>query len=260
MRLTSVKPGRAGTACKGARRVGACEIAAAQTHQHSALRRPSCTRGGRLCSHNLGLEAQLAGGHLDFQAAAAAPGGGLEHFDCLGLAQAMVDFSVALDDDSTLERLQVEKGSRQLIGVEERGAVLSQLEGSGCEYSVSAGGSLSNTLMALARLGDAGSRLLGGAPLRVGMTGLIGSDPLGGFYTSQARPCQAGLPWVGAVSPADAASSVARLLLLLLLLLLLQLSVSDSSARPPLTAACRCGRRAWRWPRRRCRAPTPAPW
>ena len=199
MRLTSVKPGRAGTACKGARRVGACEIAAAQTHQHSALRRPSCTRGGRLCSH------------------------------------------------------------RQLIGVEERGAVLSQLEGSGCEYSVSAGGSLSNTLMALARLGDAGSRLLGGAPLRVGMTGLIGSDPLGGFYTSQARPCQAGLPWVGAVSPADAASSVARLLLLLLLLLL-QLSVSDSSARPPLTAACRCGRRAWRWPRRRCRAPTPAPW
>ena len=193
-----VKSGRAGTAC----RVEACTKAAALTQQRSALRRPSSTRGGRLGSHNLGLEAQLAGGDLDFQAAAAAPADGLQHFDCLGLAQAMVDFSVALTDDSTLERLQVDKGSRQLIGVEERGAVLAQLEGSGCAYSVSAGGSLSNTLQALARLGHAGSRVLGGAPLRVGMTGLIGSDPLGGFYTSQVcvwggvLTCLAASSWV----------------------------------------------------------------
>ena len=62
--------------------------------------------------------------------------------------------------------------------------MLSRLEGR--EYAISAGGSLSNTLMALARLSDASSRVLGEPPLRVGMSGLIGSDPLGEVYTSQA--------------------------------------------------------------------------
>lgn len=60
---------------------------------------------------------------------------------------------------------------------------MSLLEGR--EYAISAGGSLSNTLVALVRLGDASSRLGGEPRLRVGMAGLLGADPLGEFYASQ---------------------------------------------------------------------------
>lgn len=68
-------------------------------------------------SHNNRLEVELAGsGGLDVQGAAAeaaAPGEPLETlYDCLGLAQAMVDIASAVDDDM-LARLQVEKGSRR---------------------------------------------------------------------------------------------------------------------------------------------------
>lgn len=49
----------------------------------------------------------------------------------------------------------------------------------GCSYKAAAGGSLSNSLVALARLG---SRPIGGPILNVAMAGSIGSDPLGGFY------------------------------------------------------------------------------
>ncbi len=61
------------------------------------------------------------------------------------------------------------------------------LEGlDGESYAVSAGGSLSNTLMALARLGQAaGAR--GGRPLRVAMAGVCGEDALGSFYAAQMR-------------------------------------------------------------------------
>ncbi len=67
--------------------------------------------------------------------------------------------------------------------MEERAEVLARLEGR--ETAISAGGSLSNTLLALARLSAAGVARWGGAPLRVGMAGLVGSDPLGGFFTAQ---------------------------------------------------------------------------
>ena len=51
---------------------------------------------------------------------------------------------------------------------------------------MTAGGSLSNTLMALSRLGAA-AELHGSPPLRIAMSGLIGSDPLGSFYSAQMR-------------------------------------------------------------------------
>lgn len=60
---------------------------------------------------------------------------------------------------------------------EERGEVLSAMDG--CSYKAAAGGSLSNSLVALARLG---SLPVGGHRLNVAMAGSVGSDPLGGFY------------------------------------------------------------------------------
>lgn len=57
----------------------------------------------------------------------------------------------------------------------------------GESYQIAAGGSLSNTLQALARLGAAAEALGTGRNVRVGMAGLIGSDSLGAFYRAQMR-------------------------------------------------------------------------
>jgi sugar/nucleoside kinase (ribokinase family) len=103
--------------------------------------------------------------------------------DVLGLGQAMIDFSAAVGDN-WLEELEVEKGARKLISVGERGKILEKLEGE--SYQITAGGSLSNTLMALSRLGTA-AEMRGNPPLNVAMSGLIGSDRLGSFYSAQMR-------------------------------------------------------------------------
>ncbi|XVE62315.1 hypothetical protein DITRI_Ditri06bG0108300 [Diplodiscus trichospermus] len=104
-----------------------------------------------------------------------------DRWDVLALGQAMVDFSGMVDDE-LLERLGLEKGTRKVVNHEERGRVLQALDG--CSYKAAAGGSLSNSLVALARLG---SKPIGGPILNVAMSGSIGSDPLGGFYRSKLR-------------------------------------------------------------------------
>lgn len=104
-----------------------------------------------------------------------------ERWNVLGLGQAMVDFSGMVDEEF-LNRLGVEKGTRKVVNHEERGRVLQAMDG--CSYKAAAGGSLSNTLVALARLG---SQSIGGPPLNVAMAGSVGSDPLGGFYRSKLR-------------------------------------------------------------------------
>lgn len=80
-------------------------------------------------------------------------------------------------DDEFLMKLGLEKGTRKLINHEERGNVLQAMDG--CSYKAAAGGSLSNTLVALARLG---CQSTGDRPLNVAMAGSIGGDPLGSFY------------------------------------------------------------------------------
>lgn len=80
-------------------------------------------------------------------------------------------------DEEFLDRLGLVKGTRKLVNHEERGRVLRAMDG--CSYKAAAGGSLSNTLVALARLGG---QPAGGPPLKVGMAGSVGSDPLGGFF------------------------------------------------------------------------------
>ncbi|XP_071688780.1 uncharacterized protein [Rutidosis leptorrhynchoides] len=104
-----------------------------------------------------------------------------ERWDVLGLGQAMVDFSGIVNDEF-LMRLGLEKGTRKVVNHEERGRVLQAMDG--CTYKAAAGGSLSNTLVALARLG---AHPMGGPALNVAMAGSIGSDPLGGFYRTKLR-------------------------------------------------------------------------
>ncbi|KAH0935665.1 hypothetical protein HID58_012782 [Brassica napus] len=104
-----------------------------------------------------------------------------ERWDVLGLGQAMVDFSGVVDD-AFLEKLDLEKGTRKLINHEERGRVLQAMDG--CSYKAAAGGSLSNTLVALARLGCPS---ITDRPLNVAMAGSIAGDPLGSFYRTKLR-------------------------------------------------------------------------
>lgn len=102
-----------------------------------------------------------------------------DRWDVLGLGQAMVDFSGMVGDEF-LKKLELEKGTRKVVNHEERGKVLSALDG--CSFKASAGGSLSNTLVALARLGSTSKS---GPGLKVAMTGSVGSDPLGDFYRAK---------------------------------------------------------------------------
>ncbi|KAJ4868605.1 pfkB-like carbohydrate kinase family protein [Raphanus sativus] len=104
-----------------------------------------------------------------------------ERWDVLGLGQAMVDFSGVVDD-AFLKKLGLEKGTRKLINHEERGRVLQAMDG--CSYKAAAGGSLSNTLVALARLGCPS---ITDRPLNVAMAGSIAGDPLGSFYRTKLR-------------------------------------------------------------------------
>uniref|UniRef100_A0ACD5TI06 Uncharacterized protein n=1 Tax=Avena sativa TaxID=4498 RepID=A0ACD5TI06_AVESA len=114
--------------------------------------------------------------------AAASSSSGPERWDVLGLGQAMVDFSGMVDDEF-LERLGIEKGTRKVVNHEERGRVLRAMDG--CTYKAAAGGSLSNSLVALARLGS--SRTTSYPELRIAMAGSVGSDPLGSFYRQKLR-------------------------------------------------------------------------
>ncbi|GER53308.1 pfkB-like carbohydrate kinase family protein [Striga asiatica] len=102
-----------------------------------------------------------------------------DRWHVLGLGQAMVDFS-GIVDDGFLARLGLNKGTRKVVNHEERGKVLRAMDG--CSYKAAAGGSLSNTLVALARLGG---QTIGGPSLNIAMAGSVGSDPLGGFYRSK---------------------------------------------------------------------------
>lgn len=122
----------------------------------------------------------------------------------------MNDVSSTIDDSSRLLKdLGVKKGSRTVIGVDERAELLERLEGR--PYHLAAGGSLSNTLMALARLGAADARRAQkggecGSALSIGMAGLVGSDPLGEFYAAQMRG--AGVKMVSGPTPKASTGTV----------------------------------------------------
>ncbi|KAK9789932.1 hypothetical protein WJX73_009863 [Symbiochloris irregularis] len=102
-------------------------------------------------------------------------------YDVVGLAQAMVDFGATVPDEF-LADFNVEKGGRRIITAEERAKVLQELDGA---YKVNAAGSLTNTLLALARLSSAAAVSGIATPLRVAAASVSGCDTLGYFYRKQ---------------------------------------------------------------------------
>jgi len=126
-------------------------------------------------------------------------GSGARAFDVVGLGQAMVDYTGFVSDklldeilgeintasscSSALPRekaSEAKKGDRICVDVEQMGRVLNKLDSS--DFKVTTGGSLSNTLVALSRLGSAPASDLG---IKVGMAGLVGADPVGSFYRAK---------------------------------------------------------------------------
>jgi sugar/nucleoside kinase (ribokinase family) len=87
----------------------------------------------------------------------------------LGMGNALVDILTVLDSDDLLSALELPKGSMQLIDRE----MMSNISEHTASYSKSmvAGGSASNTINAVARLG-----------VEAGFIGKIGADEVGRFY------------------------------------------------------------------------------
>ncbi|MDR3219027.1 MAG: adenosine kinase [Dysgonamonadaceae bacterium] len=87
----------------------------------------------------------------------------------LGIGNALVDILAKLPDDSLLKELNVAKGSMNLIDAEMRKKVFEKM--AGLETKMTTGGSVSNTILALKRIGEP-----------VGFLGKIGNDEYGNFY------------------------------------------------------------------------------
>merc|ERR1712176_70638 len=121
-------------------------------------------------------------------------------YDAIGLGQAMVDYAGYVSDDfltqvlTELTQTGAKKGDRIQVSVDELGSVLNKLDSAG--FKVTTGGSLSNSLVALSRLGGQRREHLssgatgatgagGGGVSRVGMAGLVGADPVGSFYKAK---------------------------------------------------------------------------
>jgi sugar/nucleoside kinase (ribokinase family) len=125
-------------------------------------------------------------------------------YDVLGVGQALVDMQFTVDDEgdgdnsAILSQLGVPKGGRRVVSPAERGEHVALLLESGAgEPRISAGGSLSNTLIGLARLGRAAGR-----PLSVAMGGSVGGDDvLGRLARRELR--RAGVKEVASLSPPE---------------------------------------------------------
>jgi len=87
----------------------------------------------------------------------------------LGMGNALVDILIRLEDEAILEKLELPKGSMQLVDAARSKSVLGHFEQH--PKSLSAGGSAANTIHGLAMLG-----------VPVGYIGVIGEDELGGSF------------------------------------------------------------------------------
>jgi len=89
----------------------------------------------------------------------------------LGMGNALVDILSKIESDSKLNDLSLAKGSMQLID----NKFLSDLEGKVTDYHLATGGSASNTISGLAKLG-----------IPTGFVGKIGEDNIGDFFREDA--------------------------------------------------------------------------
>jgi sugar/nucleoside kinase (ribokinase family) len=87
----------------------------------------------------------------------------------LGIGNALVDIMIPIETDEILERLELPKGSMQLVDWDRSSGIQEALKD--YKKSLSAGGSAANTIHGLAKLG-----------VQTGYIGVIGEDELGGFF------------------------------------------------------------------------------
>ena len=87
----------------------------------------------------------------------------------LGMGNALVDVLALIEDDSLLQQLGLPKGSMQLIDEEKLNEVNDAI--SGMDKFLASGGSASNTIIGIARLG-----------VNAGFIGKVGHDEYGKYY------------------------------------------------------------------------------
>ncbi len=87
----------------------------------------------------------------------------------LGMGNALVDIMTKLEDDSFLTKHDLPKGSMQLVSPEKTNEV--QNASSSFDQKLTSGGSASNTIHGIARLG-----------LATGFVGCVGDDKIGNFF------------------------------------------------------------------------------
>jgi len=87
----------------------------------------------------------------------------------LGMGNALVDVLTLMDDDRLLDQLGLPKGSMQLIDEDRKNAISKVIETK--ETHIVSGGSASNTIVGLAKLG-----------VETGFIGKIGKDKFGQYY------------------------------------------------------------------------------
>ncbi len=96
------------------------------------------------------------------------------HMKILGMGNALVDVLVRLNDDNILNELELPKGSMQLINADKREKIFKKING--MSIQLASGGSASNTLLALAKMG-----------IDSGFIGKVGSDEYGSFYIREIK-------------------------------------------------------------------------
>ena len=92
----------------------------------------------------------------------------------VGIGNALVDLLAKLPDDSLLKELGIAPGSMNLIDDEQRMKIFSKIQDKEIELVMTTGGSVSNSTLALQKLG-----------IPIGFIGKVGSDHYGKFYLEE---------------------------------------------------------------------------
>jgi sugar/nucleoside kinase (ribokinase family) len=92
-----------------------------------------------------------------------------DHMKIIGIGNALVDLLTQIEEDSTLEALNLPKGSMQLVDGENSKKAIDAT--SSFKRTIASGGSAANTIHGLARLGTP-----------IGFIGKIGRDEMGTFF------------------------------------------------------------------------------
>lgn len=112
----------------------------------------------------------------------------------LGMGNALVDILLKLENDKTLQEIGIEKGAMDMINIQQMKII--QNEQNHLEKSQAPGGSVCNTIRAIACLGG-----------KSGFIGKIGTDSFGEFYENAIRDSGA-TPYLVKSGPATGVSTI----------------------------------------------------